>query len=98
MYMIAISCYPQESATELGERFMEAAPAPDFMTPIGPFVKSTLEGAKIIAIYEFDPSKYAEAIDYLSNRYAAYHGVPGFKYSLEQWLEVKDALKLIGLG
>jgi len=56
MYMIAISCYPQESATELGKRFMEAKPAPDFMTTIGPFVKSTLEGTKTITIYEFDPS------------------------------------------
>jgi hypothetical protein len=98
MYMIAISCYPQESASELGKRFTEAKPAPDFLTTIGPFVRSTLEGTKTIAIYEFDPSKYAEATDYLSNRYAAYHGVPGFKYSLEHWLEVKDALKLIGLG
>ena len=62
MYMIAIACYPQESATELGERFMEAKPAPDFITPFGPFVKSTLEGTKTLAIYEFDPSKYAEAL------------------------------------
>jgi hypothetical protein len=77
---------------------MEAKPAPDFMTTIGPFVKSTIEGTKTIAIYEFDPSNYIEAREYLANRYAAYHGVPGFKYSLEQWLEVKDALKLIGLG
>ena len=77
---------------------MEEKPAPDFMTTIGPFVQSRLEGIKTIAIYEFGPSKYAEAFDYLSNRYAAYHGIPGFKYFLEHWLEVKDALKLIGLG
>ena len=97
MYLLAISCYPQESATELGTRFMEAKPAPDFMNTIGPFVKSTLECTKTIAIYEFDPSKYAEARDYLANRYAAYNGVPGFKYSLEEWLGVIEALKLIGL-
>ena len=98
MYLIAISCYPQESATELGKRFMEAKPAPDFMTTTGPFIKSTLEGTKTIAIYDFDPSKYTEATDYLNNRYAAYHGVPGFRYSLEEWLGVMEALKLIGLG
>lgn len=97
MFMIAISCYPQESATELGKRFMEAKPAPEFMTTIGPFVKSTLEGTKTIAIYEFDSSNHAEARDYLANRYAAYHGVPGFRYSLDEWLGVVDALKLIGL-
>ena len=77
---------------------MEEKPAPDFMTTIGPFVQSRLEGIKTIAIYEFDPSKYAEAIDYLGNRYAAYHGIPGFKYSIEEWLGVMEALKLIGLG
>ena len=98
MYIIAVSCYPQESGTELGKRFMEARPAPDFITTLGPFVRSSLEGVKTMAIYEFDPSKYDEAFDYISNRYAAYHGVPEFKYSLEHWLEVKDALKLIGLG
>ena len=47
MYMIAISCYPPESASELGNRFKEATPAPDFMTTIGPFVKSTLEGIAV---------------------------------------------------
>ena len=97
MYMLAISCYPQESATELGERFIEAKPAPDFITTLGPFIKSTLEGIKTITIYELDPSNYAEATEYLNNRYAAYHGVPGFRYSLEEWLGVMEALNLIGL-
>ena len=54
MYMIAISCYPQESATRLGKRFMEAKPAPNFMTTLGPFIKSTLEGTKAFAIYYSD--------------------------------------------
>jgi hypothetical protein len=54
MYMIAISCYRQESATKFGKRFMEAKPAPDFMTTLGPFIKSTLEGTKAIAIYDSD--------------------------------------------
>jgi hypothetical protein len=96
--MLAITCFPQESATELGKRFKDVEPAPDFMTTIGPFIKSTLEGTKTIAIYEFDASKYAEAIEYLNNRYVANHGIPGFRYSLEHWLDAMDALKLIGLG
>jgi hypothetical protein len=50
MYMIAIGCYPQESASELGKSFTEAKPAPDFLTTIGPFVRSALEGTKTIAI------------------------------------------------
>jgi len=98
MYMIAIGHYPQESGTELGKRFLEAKPAPDFITTMGPFVRSTLEGIQTFTIFEFDPSKYAEANDYLNDRYAAYIGVPGYKYSIEHWLEAMDAVKLIGLG
>ena len=98
MYLIALTCYPPESANELGKRFMEATPVPDYMTTIGPFVRVTLEGSRTIAIYQFDASKYAEASDYLNNRYAAYLGVPGLTYSIQEWLEAKDALKLIGLG
>jgi hypothetical protein len=98
MYLIAMSCYPQESAAEIGKRFTEAKPTPDFMTTIGPFIKSTLEGIKTISIYEFDQSKYADATDYLNNRYAAYHGVTAFRYSIEEWLGAIEALKLIGLG
>ena len=35
---------------------------------------------------------------FLNNRYAAYRGMPGFRYSIEEWLEAGNALKLIGLG
>ena len=48
MYMMAISCYPQESATELGKRFMEAKPAPDFMTTIGPLSKVPLRVRRLL--------------------------------------------------
>ena len=98
MYMLAIGHYPQESGTELGKRFMEAKPAPDFITTSGPFIRSSLDGIQTISIFEFDPSNYADAVGYLNERYAAYIGVPGFKYSLEHWLEATEALKLIGLG
>lgn len=97
MYMLSIAHYPQESGAELGKRFMEAKPVPDFITTIGPFVRSTLDGIQTISIFEFDPSKYADALGYLNDRYAAYHGVPGYKYSLEHWLGATEALKLIGL-
>jgi len=29
---------------------------------------------------------------------ATLFGIPGFTYSLKHWLEVQDALKMIGLG
>jgi hypothetical protein len=55
-------------------------------------------GIKTIALYEFDQSKTREALDVVYNRYIKYLGVPGFTYSAHPWLEVKEALKMIGLG
>ena len=39
MYLIAISCYPQESATELGKRFMEPYPHIILITDIRGVIK-----------------------------------------------------------
>jgi len=38
------------------------------------------------------------ASEVLAARYAKYFGVPGFTYSLNQWLETKEAPKAIGMG
>jgi len=52
-----------------------------------------------ITIYEFDESKYGEARNaIISGRVAKYLNVPGFSYSLNPWLEAKDALHLVGLA
>jgi hypothetical protein len=37
-------------------------------------------------------------MNYLGERIASLFGVPGFTYSLKHYLEVQDALKMIGLG
>ena len=63
-----------------------------------PYVNSVIgEGIKGITIYEFDDSKYVEASKFLNERMATLIGVPGFTYSLMHWLEVQDALSLVGL-
>jgi hypothetical protein len=78
---------------------MELPPLADYITMKGPYISSDVEeGIKGITIYEFDESRYAEAINYLGERVASLFGVPGFSYSLKHWLEVQDALKMIGFG
>jgi hypothetical protein len=56
------------------------------------------EKNKAIAIYEFDQSKVSEVMEVIASRDTKYYGVPGFTYSLPIWLELKEALKAMGMG
>jgi hypothetical protein len=99
MVIISLTSYPPESAKEVGKRFVEFAPLPDYITMKGPYINSVMgDGIKGITIYEFEDSKYSEASKFLNERVAALFGVPGFTYSIGHWLEVQGALKLVGLG
>jgi len=99
MIIISLTSYPTESVKDMGKRFMELSPLVEYITMKGPYISSAVgEGIKGITIYEFDESRYPEASKYLGDRIATFFGVPGFTYSLKPWLEVQDALKMIGLG
>ncbi len=99
MVIVSLTSYPTESAKEVGKRFIELPSIPEYINMIGPFIKSAVgEGIKGITIYEFEESKYPDASKFLNDRAAKLIGIPGFTYSLEHWLEVQDALKLVGLG
>ncbi len=98
MIIITITSYPTESATEIGKRFVNFPPLPDFVTMKGPFVSSVIdEGIKGITIYEFDESRYGEVYRIITDRISKFLGVPGFTYSVNHWMEAKDALALVGL-
>jgi hypothetical protein len=99
MVIIAITSFPPEHAKEVGKRLGDLPPLPAYMTIRGPYVSSEVGvGIKVITVYEFDQSKTREAIEFVGDRYAKYHGVPGLTYSVQTWSEVKEALKRIGLG
>ena len=99
MVITSTLSYPLESANEVVKRFKDLPPQPSFITWKGPFTKSEVGvGFKVFSIYEFDQSKMAEALEALNNRMAKFIGVPGFTYSLDVWLEINEALKLVGMG
>ena len=99
MVIISIVSYPPEQAKEVAKRFGELPPIPSYMTMKGPYVSGELGlGVKTIIVYEFEQAKTREAMEYVGNRIAKYFGVPGFTYSVHLWFEIKEALKMIGLG
>jgi hypothetical protein len=99
MVIIGMISFPTESSKEMGKRFMEIPPLPTYITRKGPYFSSELGvGIKAMSIFECDPSKMAEAIEYVGNYYAHFIGVPGFTYTIGTWFEVKEAFKMIGLA
>jgi len=99
MVMIGISMYPPGSAKEVGRRFAQLPPLPQYMTLKGPYFHSEVGlGIKSISLYEFDASKIQEAGEVIRSRIAKIMDVPGYTVAVDIWTEVKDALKMVGIG
>jgi hypothetical protein len=95
MVIIGTISFPTESSKEMGKRFMEI---PAFINKRGPYFNSELGvGIKCMSIFEFEPSKMTEAIEFVNDYYAIYIGIPGYSYTIGTWLEAFEALKLVGL-
>jgi len=91
--------YPPEQSKEAAKRFGDLPPVPSFMTIKGPYFSGEVGvGTKAIMLYEYDQTKTKEAMEYVGTRLGRYHGVPGYTYSFGIWFEVKEGLKMIGLG
>ena len=99
MVTIGMTSYPTESAKEMGKRFNDLPTLPPFITRKGPYLSGELgEGIKSISIFEYDPSKMAEATLFIGNYYAHFIGIPGFTYNVGTCFEVIEAFKMVGLA
>jgi len=99
MIIIGTNSFPPESANEIGKRFLELPPVPDYMTLKGPYVHGMMEGGiQGIEFFELDKAKLAEGVEYVTNRYVTYFGIPGFRYAVAPYFEAQEALKMIGLA
>ncbi len=99
MVIIGDISFPQESANEVGKRFLELPPVPDYMTLKGPYIKGRkMGGIQVLEIYEIDKAKVAEGIEVVTNRCGNYFGIPGYTYEINVYFEAAEALKMIGLG
>jgi hypothetical protein len=99
MVIIGKNSFPPESANEIGKRFLELPPLPDYMTMRGPYVRGIMEGGiQVIEIFELNNTKLAEGLNYVTNRYVTYFGIPGFRYTIAPYIETQEALGMIGLA
>ena len=98
MVIINAMRFPQESADQVGKRFLEIAPPPDFMSMKGPYIKGTEQGIRAVEIFDLDETKLALGLDYVTQRCVTYFGIPGFTYETNVYFEAQESLKLIGLA
>jgi hypothetical protein len=98
MVIVGTIQFKPETANDIGKRFLELAPVPDYLTLIGPFIKARIGGTIGLEIFEVDDAKLALALDYVSNRYISFYGIPDFSSTTEVYYSAHEALKMVGLA
>lgn len=99
MITVSIISYPPESAKEMGKRFIELPPIPDFINVVGPYSITELrEGIQIITIYKYGKERAGEANDVIANAHMAFYGIPGYTYSLKLAAGAATSMKMIGMA
>ena len=75
---------PLENAKNYAGQIAEFPPLPEFITLKGPFINGAKgAGSQIITLYEFEKTKFAEALQNISKHVDAFHGIPGFTFSAQ---------------
>lgn len=102
MHLIATSVYPNDKSKEVVDIYLKAmAKYPDdptVSTPIVPVgVHATLDGMQVINVYEVKKGKYEEAHALARNRLAMLQTIPGYRWKIDNYTNLEEALKTIGL-
>ena len=96
MIVFAHMKFSPDSAMAVAETFGRIAPVPAFMKLTGPFIRSNIEeGIQTFSIYEFDEGRADAAMEYLKTRYATFEAIEVVTTTVEEWLGVGVALKLL---
>jgi len=99
MIIISQVEFPPGSSKDIGKCFTKLPALPAYLTMNGPYFRASVGGGiKSINLYICDNAHTSEALVFVNSRLTAYYDVPGFTYSCDAWLEVAEALKMVGLG
>ncbi|NVM30664.1 MAG: hypothetical protein HWN65_17625 [Candidatus Helarchaeota archaeon] len=102
MYIVVRIRYPNDLAPEVGKKYLEVMqkypddPALGEPTVLAA-VRSTQRGITVISMSKVKKGKTDEALAYAWKRMVEFNDIKGFRYTVETWLEVTEALKLIGM-
>ncbi len=92
MITVILSSWPLDKTIEAVKVAMELPPIPEYISRKMLTRGELGVGIKCFDIYEFESSKYEEALEYLNSRVAAFYSVPGFTYEIERWFDEQEAM------
>lgn len=99
MIVIGTITFAEELANDVAECYTTLPPIPAFISTKGTYVyKTEGEPIRAFAIFEFDESRIDDATDYFKSRYTAFSKVEGLQSTVEEWLSVEEALKIVEEG
>ncbi len=96
MVRIVTLSFPMTSVSDTVETFKKLPAPPNFIIMKGPWVSGKAEERiKTCTLFEFDKSKQEQASEYIKKRYDSFLGVPDVTISVEEWVDVDEALKIL---
>jgi hypothetical protein len=102
MYLIATTIYPNDKAKEVANVYLKAMtkyPENESVSiPIVPVaVRTTLQGIRVINVYEVKKGKFEDAHALAINRFAMFNDIPGYRWTMKTYQNLEEALKTIGM-
>ncbi len=100
MYYLTVITFPGNKSEEVGKALPKMPKLPDFVKPPQIFTTVSSDNGEIKAygLYEVDDDKAHEGYVAIGKRLTGLFGIEGIKYKIEQLMEMKEALALLGLG
>ena len=102
VYIIITNKFPATKAKEVGKTYLEQFKKypPDKSLETQVFrgaIKSDEDGITTIGITEPKEGKMKEFLRRLADGMAMYHDIEGFKYKIEVWYNVFEAMEVLGM-
>ncbi len=102
MYLVVSEVYPNNAAKEVASLYVKAItkyPHNDSLAvPIVPAaLRTILQGIESLSVYEIKKGKAEDAVNYISTRLMMFNDIQGYRWTINLYLNLEEALKLVGM-
>ncbi|MBF0200841.1 MAG: hypothetical protein HQK66_05925 [Desulfamplus sp.] len=99
MIKIGTITFPQDAADKVAECYTQLPSPEGNVKLIDTYIYNDGEGDnRAFSIFEYDDASEKDMEVYLKKRYEAFSKIPGLTYTMEDWIRVQDALRMLAEG
>jgi hypothetical protein len=100
MYLILTTTYPNDKVKQVSDMYVKVMtkypPDPSLGTPVVPVaIRATPQGIEALVVHDVKKGKLDDAMTLAANRLAMFHDIPGYRYRIDTYLNLEEALKTI---